>query len=261
VVCLGCGAASAQQAPSAGRVGGARVSPGVLLNMRIPELAFDQAPVSAVFEFLAELAGTNVVIRWELLEPFGIERDTPITMRARNLRFSQVLWIVLNEAAPDQTKLGYRLDSDVLLVTTAEDLGRETLTVVYDVRDMLQPEIANPSIRFGRDRTYVQSVDVTVAEGAVAVRPITGVLQSGSRLETENPGGTIRIGRQNGDEQDVGSGTDDRMRELIDVLTNSIEPDSWRVNGGDGTVQAFNGLLIIRNTPLVHQQIGGAVRR
>ena len=258
--------------------------PRATLNLRFPEVNFQGAPLGEVLDLVAQLAGTNLVVRWEVLEGVGVERDQPINLRVRNLRLSQVLWIVLNEAAPDQTKLGYRLDSDMLMITTAEQLGQEMVSQVYDVRDMLQPEIANPSFAFGRTRTFVSGVNAQVAEGAVGVQPQTGIISSGWRIEGSNPGGTIFIPRQGevglggnqgggigvgggggggggADGQDVGNFSDQRMQELIDVLHNTIEPDSWRVNGGRGSVQAFNGLLIIRNTPLVHQQIGGAIRQ
>lgn len=244
-----------------GGAAGARLPAPLLLDARVTALSFDEAALSDVFDFLAELAGVNVVVRWERLAELGVRRDAPITLRVRNMRLGQVLWFVLNEAAPDRVRLAYRLDADTLLITTAEDLGREMITRVYDARDLILPEIANPSISFGRQRTYVASTTPMVAAGAVGVMPQTAVIGSGSRLVGENPFGTIYIDpNQPGDEVNVGSEADERMRRLIDVITATIEPATWRVNGGAGTIEAHRGLLVIRNSPLVHQQIGGAIR-
>ena len=41
------------------------------------------------------------------------------------------------------------------------------------------------------------------------------------------------------------------------MITTAVEPDSWLVNGGLGSISPWNGMLVVRNTPLVHQQIGG----
>ncbi len=248
-----------------------RPTPAALLNLRFPEISFQAAPLDEVFDFIAEMTDINLVVRWERLADLGIERDTPITIRVRNLRLSQVLWIVMNEATPDGGRLGYRLDRDLLLITTAEQLGQEMIVRVYDVRDMLQPEIANPSFTYGRVRTYVAGATPQVAEGAVGVQPVTDTIQSGGRFEGTNPGGSIFIPREGDDvfnpgqssgggggEPDVGAFSDQRMQQLISVIENTIEPESWQANGGRGSVRAYNGFLIIRNTPLVHQQIGTA---
>jgi hypothetical protein len=48
---------------------------------------------------------------------------------------------------------------------------------------------------------------------------------------------------------------------LIDLITNTIEPDSWEINGGRGRIIYFSPLkvLVIRNSQEVHEQIGGAL--
>jgi hypothetical protein len=52
-----------------------------------------------------------------------------------------------------------------------------------------------------------------------------------------------------------------RAQELIDLIQNTIEPDSWDVNGGGGTIRFFPQLnvLVIRNTGEVHYEVGGAL--
>ncbi len=48
---------------------------------------------------------------------------------------------------------------------------------------------------------------------------------------------------------------------LIDLITNTIEPDSWEINGGQGRIIYFSPLrvLVVRNSQNVHEQIGGAL--
>lgn len=47
---------------------------------------------------------------------------------------------------------------------------------------------------------------------------------------------------------------------LIDLITNTIEPETWEANGGRGRIIYFSPLrvLVIRNSQDVHEQIGGA---
>jgi hypothetical protein len=52
------------------------------------------------------------------------------------------------------------------------------------------------------------------------------------------------------------------VQQLIDLIESTIEPESWDVNGGPGTIRYYSPLhvLVIRNSQRVHEQIGG-VRR
>ncbi|MFQ5734268.1 MAG: hypothetical protein ACE5KM_20210 [Planctomycetaceae bacterium] len=56
-------------------------------------------------------------------------------------------------------------------------------------------------------------------------------------------------------------GTAARAAQLIDLIRNTIAPESWAVNGGLGTISFYGSplyVLVVRNTSEVHHQIGGA---
>jgi hypothetical protein len=47
-----------------------------------------------------------------------------------------------------------------------------------------------------------------------------------------------------------------RTSDLIAAITSAVEPDSWLANGdGIGDIRPFEGLIVIRNTPKVHQDV------
>jgi hypothetical protein len=50
-------------------------------------------------------------------------------------------------------------------------------------------------------------------------------------------------------------------QQLIDLIESTIQPDSWDVNGGPGTIRYYSPLhvLVIRNTQPVHREIGGVI--
>jgi hypothetical protein len=56
-------------------------------------------------------------------------------------------------------------------------------------------------------------------------------------------------------------GTAARAQQLIDLITTTIEPDSWEVNGGRGRIMFYAPLnvLVIRQTGEVHHQIGSTL--
>src|SRR5690606_7280790 len=50
----------------------------------------------------------------------------------------------------------------------------------------------------------------------------------------------------------------DRIRNLIDLITTFVEPEQWQDNGGDGgTIRYFQGTLIVNAPDYIHRQING----
>ncbi|MCP4247416.1 MAG: hypothetical protein GY778_10250 [bacterium] len=47
------------------------------------------------------------------------------------------------------------------------------------------------------------------------------------------------------------------MDDLIALIESTVEPDTWLINGGRGTIAPFQKLLVIRNSIEVHEKIGG----
>lgn len=209
-----------------------------LLNQRIPETSFNELPFEFTMHALEDMVGINIMVRWDTLEGAGVERDTPITVKAKNLTFSQVLYLVMNEATGTDVVLAYRMSNNLLILSTEEDLGRELITKVYDVADLM---VRMPN----------------------AMRPI---YESSQGLGEQGGGGSSSIfGTQNQQQQDQqqqqnAGAPSGEMSALINVIQKTVEPDSWLANGsGRGDIQAYGNLLIITNTILVHQKIGGYV--
>lgn len=58
-----------------------------------------------------------------------------------------------------------------------------------------------------------------------------------------------------------GNGEAAQARELIELIENTIAPDTWDSRGGRGTIRYFSLLrvLVVRQTGEVHHQLGGAL--
>ena len=213
---------------------GRAVSTLELLNRRVPDANFTDAPFRDVMDWIAELTGANVWVRWQVLEDAGIDPDTPITIKAKNLRLSQVLWMVMNEAGGNDLKLSYRAQGNSILLSTEENLGTEMVVKIYDLRDML----------------------VTIA------RFDAPQMDAGQALSNSGSGSSnLFNNRNNNDNSQSGGANSAELTKIIQVISSSIEPDSWAAAGGRGTIYDFNGMIIVYNTPLVHQQIGGFVEQ
>ena len=231
-----------------------RLSTRQLLNLRVDEISLDAVPFEQVTEWLADYTGVNVLVRWSALEDVGVERDKPISLKMRNLRLSQVLWLIMSEATGGgPARLAYRATGDMIVLSTHEDLNRQMITKVYDVRDLLVRVPFHANASFIRDQTYVAGLRPSVAAGAVGFQPIIRNARSGVELYTDDEDGD-RFTDEWEEDRDLA------VQELIDAIVTAVEPETWAVNGGAGAVREFNGFLIVRNIPYVHQQLAGPLR-
>jgi hypothetical protein len=59
----------------------------------------------------------------------------------------------------------------------------------------------------------------------------------------------------------AGGGEAARAVELIELIQNTIAPESWNVNGGNGSIYYFSLLkvLVVRQTGEVHHQVGSGL--
>lgn len=221
-----------------------------LLNQRIPEVSFSEAPLEQVIGWLGEFTNFNVIVRWENLEEMGIDRDRPISLTVRNLRLTQVLWMILNEAAGTDIRLAYRASGNLLIISTEDDLGREMITRVYDISDLLVvvPRFTNAPV-----------LDPGQALQQVAQAAQAGGGGFGGGGGGGAGGGQLFQGGQQQQQEDNTQGGEQLIQQIIQLITQTVEPDSWAENGGRGTIVSFNRLLVVHNTPLVHQQIGGYI--
>jgi hypothetical protein len=206
-----------------------------VFEKRLPEVSLEDSPFESVMEWLGEVTGMNISVRWQALRDAGVERDRPISIRAKNLRVSQVLWIIMNQAGGPDIRLAYRTSGNLLTLSTEQDLNQEMILKVYDVSDLLAriPRFTNPP-----------TLNLQQALHGVA---------SGTAVDTFDDPADEPAG------PDDEAGVSRELAWLIQQITHTVEPDSWASAGGRGTIGAFNRMLIVRNTILVHQQLGGAV--
>lgn len=209
-----------------------------LLNQKILEVSFTDMPLDQVVEWLQGMTNVNIVPRWQTLIDAGISREKPITLNAKNLRLSQILWLIMNEAGGSDIKLAYRASGNLLVLSTADDLGHEMLVRVYDVADLL--------VRFPKFRDSPQ-IDIQNTQNAGAGTAFsTG---GGTTTEDQPEAGAGQAGQ-----------VDPDLQTLMELIQQTIQPDSWTRNYGLGTISAWRTQIVVRNNIRVHQELGGPIR-
>lgn len=226
------------------------------LRLHVESVEFNETPLVEVFNKLSDAAGVTIYVRWAQLDKQALEKDFPVTFKARNLSLEQTLWLVLDRVRAADVRLAYIADKNLILISTEEDLGNEMMTKVYRVADLTQTIPRQASIFAGRVAGYPIITGVGVAPGAVGYGVEQAWTSSGVGVEVDTAGDDP----VDEDVDRANPAPPRHMRELVNMIQASVEPESWDVNGGRGSVRAFQGMLVVRNTLKVHQLIGGRIR-
>ena len=203
----------------------------VLLDQRLGQIAFEETPLDQALDWLSEQVTAELVVRWAVLEENGVSRDTPVTLKVHNVRFSQALWLIMGEVGGGDLRLGYRAEGELVILSTTEDLERELVTKIYDVGDLLSVVVQFPDC---------PQVDLT----RIGQTGASTVLQSSGNAE-------------NGNDKTGDDSAKSDIDGLVGLIQGTVEPDSWKNNGGTGTIERFGNSLIVRNTIRVHQALAG----
>jgi hypothetical protein len=214
-----------------------------VLNQTIPDFTMQEGSLYEAIEFLQSVAANvNLEVRWKILEDAGVEPEKQnITLKLKNARLSQVLRDLMQQAGGGELLLAYRAVGKSIVISTQKDLGGEMVSKTYDLRDLLM----------GTAHFEAPQMDVSQALSQVG----SGGSGGGSGSTIFGGSGTSGIKGTAGMTGDEGP----EMQKILRIIKTTISPDSWEDNGGKGTINPFNGVIVVYNTPLVHQQIAGFV--
>jgi len=112
------------------------LSPGAALNLRIPQLHFDNMAMSDVIAFLRDFTDANINVNWAALERAGVSKDTRIEMDLRDIRVSQALSLIF-QAAGAGNLVTYYADENIIQITTQELASQKLELKIYPVQDLL----------------------------------------------------------------------------------------------------------------------------
>jgi hypothetical protein len=207
------------------------------LSRTLPDVRFDAITLEDAMEFLRDASGANLHVNWRALETAAIDRNTTVTVQLRRVPLKKVLKTVLNEAAPGM--LAWYVEQNVIHVTTREIADEQMITRVYPVQDLLLeiPDFQGPDFNIGQ------------GNGGGGGSGFGGGSGGGSGRGGGGGGGGLFGGgggnSGNNDDEDEGLTREERAQQIVDLITETIRPDIWQVNGGRASIRYFNGHLVI----------------
>lgn len=213
-----------------------------LLRKRVSEVDWDESPLEDVVEWIRDQGEdkVNIVFRWTALQNDAIDRDSPITMQLRGITVGDVLIELVDQMSPTGGVTFHGMDNR-LTVSTKADLNRKMYVRVYQVTDILfhTPDLGRSAPVVDLDK---------------AARSSRG---GGGQSIFSGSGGSNTEDLEE-DEQEI----EERMDELVDLITQTVAPDSWDLEDGTGTgagrIRVFDDrFLVVRNTVEVHEALAG----
>lgn len=223
-----------------------------VLCRHVDRIRWDDAPLREIFDWLrtqrTRHGHVNVVPRWRALATAGISSDTLVTLELENTTVADVLFEVFDQiAGPDPVM--YRGHGNVLRISTQSDFRRTLHTRAYDIAEILFKARATrvkSGIGIGQQSRF----------GRVTGTPGGGLGGTGENVDV----GTTILGDVDNDDNDNDDRDDEDVEKFVNWIKSTVEPDTWDINGGPGTLAIFDGALIVRNSADVHAILGHPIR-
>jgi hypothetical protein len=210
------------------------------LNQRM-NVDFVGLPLKDVAAYLTEETGVTFHLKAKKLEEASLSPDTPIFCKFRDIRLSTLLELML-----DELELTYVEKDGLILITTPEDAESKMDIRVYDCRDLL----AMPSPDLEK-----KNAPTAIPGSAALPAPVRRDEGKGEVSRGGFGGANLNGATQATQPQRPPTEYEDRTESLIDLVTIIVDPSTWDDVGGPGSIEAYNGLIVVAQTDETHRRV------
>ena len=169
------------------------------------QVSFEDSSLSAIVEHLRNVAGVNIVVHEYHLDNHGIDLDSSVRIRAKDIPVGALLRLVLEQInVNDGVSLGYRVDDGVVVITAGPKAPPKVqittelqfyLSTPEDYRILFQPLLVNG------ENNKQSNIVLNTTEGARLIRrinahPNTRRMSAPRLTVIENQPGWIAIGKE-----------------------------------------------------------------
>lgn len=242
------------------------------------QVQFENRPLAEVLDMLAQMTGVNLYIDSQGLHAEAVSTDDPVTIKLRNpISLRSALDLILQPRG-----LSYVIQNDVLRITSRQTRDTNVYAKVYYVADLVVP-IPNfsPTYNMGLAGALRESLNslsqmrlggfgaglaggpAPLTTAGVDANQNTAVNPTVLGQQALNGGGSMM--HMNASSRSsipagpggLGGGPTADFGPLIDLITSTIEPDSWQEVGGPGSIEGFetNLSLVVAQRQDIHEKI------
>ena len=232
-------------------------------------------PLAAVLDSLAKQADVPIHLDMVGMESEGVRSDTPVTISLeQKITLKSALKLLL-----EPLHLDYCVKDEVLKVTSPRLMKGQVFSISYQVADLVIP-IPNfisddtgldSAINGGYSRLSTLSnlsVQTGPAPGAVARSDTDTPLNGNNLAQIPGVGGNApQVGSSGGvplfGGGSAAGGSQADFASLIDLIQNTVAPQTWNTVGGQGAIQPFptNLSIVVSQTQEVHDEIADLLQQ
>ena len=77
------------------------------LDRVVPELRLHGESLSDTIDFLKDISGVPIIVDWDALAKAGVKKNDPVTVDAKNLKFSEAITMILDSASQKPGAITY----------------------------------------------------------------------------------------------------------------------------------------------------------
>lgn len=117
----------------------------------VQKIDFNEIPLSETIEFFRDVSGVNYYVNWKSLKQVGIEKTTPVTLKASDITLGHALELILDGVSGDSDKYDrvyWMTNKNVIHIATGRTLDKQKVTRIYDIADVLMiiPDFKGPKM-------------------------------------------------------------------------------------------------------------------
>lgn len=209
-------------------------------------LHFHDVPLTEVIRHIATVHGINITMKTRAIETEGLTATQPVSIDVDGITLKSALNLLLDQAGG----LVYSIENETLMITNRLEQDTKLVPIAYNVADLVVP-VGLKNAGFGNNALPTQQQLIKPGEGFFQVNDDLAVNISG-----------------NGRPGSSGSSTSESITHadfsgLINLITTTVEPGTWDVDGGNGTIGTEENTLslVIRQTSAVHEQIADLLKQ
>jgi type II secretory pathway component GspD/PulD (secretin) len=229
---------------------------------------FNNNDLAQVFDFMKSVSGVEFYPDWKALESIGVRSDDTVTLRLDAVPGEIALKRLLEQMGDESSRPEYSFEDGVIVVSSSDMLDKKTLTIVYDIRDLIFeiPQFDNAPVfsTGGGGGGGGGGNGGGGGGGGGGFGGGGGGGFGGGGGGGGNGGGGGGSGGNGGPSGSIGDPEDEPERktreelvqEIQDIIEAQVDPDSW-LDESTGRITELNGNLIVTNTTRNHRQIEG----
>jgi beta-lactamase regulating signal transducer with metallopeptidase domain len=193
-----------------------------ILRRKLPEIKFQELPLAEAIAFIQDVTGLNIYTDWRAIEGhLGAGRDLQITLKLKDVPASEVLRLVLREAAPE---LRYEVQSGIVIISPNPSQP-VAIIKAYAVDDLT------------RDIRHFKKYQKTLEENLQSATDPDHKAKYRQELEQL--------------EQNIDQQASQRLNELVQLIETTVAP--FAPSGL--AVKSFGGKLIVTADEAGHQEV------